>query len=98
MIGLTGQVIILMKPGPPQYFEFWAFSVFCTLGIFSRSSAEACARMKHVTSRRNVQHRIHIYVYTSVNPRTSILVLDEAENSDAELSDAVAAPLNSFFE
>ena len=29
---VTGQVIILMGPGPPQCFEFLAFSVFCTLG------------------------------------------------------------------
>ena len=28
---------------------------------------------------------IYIYIYTSVNPRISILVLDEAEGSDAEL-------------
>ena len=41
---------------------------------------------------------IYIYIYTSVNPRISILVLNEAENNDAELSDAVTAPLNSFFE
>ena len=41
---------------------------------------------------------LYIYIYTSVNPRISILVLDEAEGSDAELSGAVTAPLNSFFE
>ena len=33
-----------------------------------------------------------------VHPRLSILVLDEAECSDAELSGAVTAPSNSFFE
>ena len=41
---------------------------------------------------------IYIYIYTSVNPRISILVLDEAEGSDAELSGAVIASLNNFFE
>ena len=39
-----------------------------------------------------------MYIYTSVNPRISILVLDEAECSDAELSGAVTASSNSFFE
>ena len=42
--------------------------------------------------------RWRICINTSVNPRISNLVLDEAEGSDAELSGAVAASLNSFFE
>ena len=36
--------------------------------------------------------------WRSVHPLMSILVLDEAEGSDAELSGAVTAPLNSLFE
>ena len=40
----------------------------------------------------------YIYIYTSVNPRISILVLDEAECSDAEVSGAATAPSNSLFE
>ena len=35
---------------------------------------------------------IYIYLYTSVNPRISILVVDEAGSSDAELSGATTAP------
>ena len=37
-------------------------------------------------------------MYTSVDPAISILVLDEAELRNAELSGAVTAPSNSFFE
>ena len=41
---------------------------------------------------------IYTHAYTSVNPRMSVLVLDEAECGAAELSGALTAPLNSFFE
>ena len=41
---------------------------------------------------------IYTYTYTSVNPNISILGSDEAECSGAELSGAVTAFSNSFFE
>ena len=41
---------------------------------------------------------LSLYIYTSVNPRISILVLDEAGCSDAELSGAVTATLKEISE
>jgi hypothetical protein len=39
-----------------------------------------------------------IYIYTSVNPRISILVSDDTESRQAELSGAGTVFSNSFFE
>ena len=41
---------------------------------------------------------IYIYIYTSVNPRISILVSDDTESRQAELSGAGTVFSNSFFE
>jgi hypothetical protein len=41
---------------------------------------------------------IYIYVYTSVNPRISILVSDDTESRQAGLSGAGTVFSNSFFE
>ena len=46
----------------------------------------------------DVTGSLSLVAWRSVNPLMSILVLDETENSDAEISDAVTAPLNSVFE
>ena len=46
----------------------------------------------------DVTESLFLVAWRSVNPLMSILVLDEAEGSDAEFSGAVTAPLNSLFE
>ena len=43
-------------------------------------------------------HHIYIYIYTSVDLRISILVSDDTESRQAELSGAGTVFSNSFFE
>ena len=46
-----------------------------------------------------IKDSIYIYIYyTSVNPRISILVSDDTESRQAELSGAGTVLSNSFFE
>ena len=46
----------------------------------------------------NIYIYIYIYIYTSVDPRISILVSDDTESRQAELSGAGTVFSNSFFE
>jgi len=56
----------------------------------------ACVHFDVATSVR--PWAIYIYIYTSVNPRISILVSDETESRQAELSGVETVFPNSFFE